>query len=102
MIVGTIQRSALAHIRVDALLPSAWRVCDTREASNDASSLIGFIQEHDGDYEVMRFGDPIEFTLTHSLDEALTHLTDATGAADAGDRHRLATVTEIARARAAS
>jgi hypothetical protein len=102
MIASIIQPSEQSHIRVDALSPSEWRVCDTRAASNDASSLIGFIQEHGGDYEVMRFGDRIEFTLAHTLDEALTHLTNATGAADTRARLHLATVTEIARARAAS
>jgi hypothetical protein len=99
MIASIMQPSEQSHIRVDALSPSEWRVCDTRAASNDASSLIGFIHERDGDYEVMRFGDPIEFTLACSLNEALTHLT---GAAGAGARLHLATVTEIARAKAAS
>jgi hypothetical protein len=102
MSAGSIQPSERNHIRVDSLSASEWRVCDTRAASNDASSLIGFIGEHDGVFEVMRFGDPIEFTFAPSLDAAVAQLTDAAGVAVAGPGLHLATVTEIVRAKAAS
>jgi hypothetical protein len=96
------QPSEQNHIRVDRLSASEWRVCDPRAASNDASSLIGFIGEHGGVFEVMRFADPIEFTFAPSLDAAVAQLTDAAGFAAAGSGLRLATVTEIVRAKAAS
>jgi hypothetical protein len=108
MSAGSIQSGEQNHVRVDTLSASEWRVCDTRAAANDASSLIGFIDEHDGVFEVMRFADPIEFTFAPSLDVAIAHLTDATcgggaaGAAVAEAGLRLATVTEIVRAKAAS
>jgi hypothetical protein len=102
MIAGRVQPSEPSHIQVDALSASEWRVCDTRVPSNDASSLIGFIEEHDGVYEVMHFADPIEFTFAPSLDAAIAHLTDAVGPAVHATGLHLATVTEIVRNKAAS
>ncbi|MGO4689770.1 hypothetical protein [Glaciibacter sp. 2TAF33] len=102
MIAGRVQPSEPNHIRIDALSASEWRVSDDRVPSNDASSLVGFIEEHDGVYEVLRFGDPVEFTFAPSLDAAIAHLTDAVGRSATGTGLHLATVTQIVRTKAAS
>jgi hypothetical protein len=74
---NTDQNTAQNHIQIDALSASEWRISDTRAEANDASSLLGFIEENDGVYEVMRFSDPIEFSFATSLDAAVAHVTDA-------------------------
>jgi hypothetical protein len=102
MIAGRVQPSEPSRIQVDALSASEWRVCDSRLPSNDARSLVGFIEEHGGVYEVMHFADPIEFTFAPSLDAAIAHLTDVVRPVANATGLHLATVTEIVRTKAAS
>jgi hypothetical protein len=71
------QNSAQDHIQVDALSASEWRISDARAESTDASSLIGFVEENNGVYEVIRFSDPMEFSFATSLDAAVALVTDA-------------------------
>jgi hypothetical protein len=83
MIAGRIQpstelnSSAQNHIRIDELSATEWRISDARAESTDTSSLIGFIEENNGVYEVIRFSDPMKFSFATSLDAALAHVTDA-------------------------
>jgi hypothetical protein len=41
------------HVEIVALAKDAWRVCDDRLPENDASRLIGYVEEGDGFYELM-------------------------------------------------
>lgn len=59
-----------------ALSRTEWRVRDGRIAEDDAFSLLGFIEEVGGWYEVMEFGDPVEFALFGTVEAAVLHFAD--------------------------
>lgn len=96
MIAVRLQPRTKSDIRVDALSPSEWRVCDDRVPSDDARSLIGFIERNRGVYEVIEFADPLKFSFFLSLEAALSHFVGAT------PDPVLGTTTDILTARAAS
>jgi len=73
MITGRLQNRTSDDIQVDALSSREWRICDSRIAQDNALSLIGFIDNHHGIYEVMEFIDPVEYTHFPSLETAISH-----------------------------
>lgn len=40
-------------IRLDLISGSEWRVCDRRIPANDSRSVVGFIERHEFEYEVI-------------------------------------------------
>jgi len=61
-------------LELAALSSTEWRVTNRRVSVDDARSLVAFVEKVRGGYELMRFGDPIEFGRFASLDAVLTHL----------------------------
>lgn len=59
-------------IRLDALSDTKWRVIDKRLRKHDAPSVLGFIEEVDGVYETLVFGNGCARWSPRSLDEAVT------------------------------
>lgn len=54
-----------------------WRISDPRRRSDDASTLIGFIQEVEGLFETTEIGHPSERHYYSSLDDAVSSLSIA-------------------------
>lgn len=73
MITGRLQNRTSDDIQVNALSSREWRICDSRIAQDNALSLIGFIDEHQGIYEVMEFTAPVEYSHFPSLEAAISH-----------------------------
>lgn len=48
-----------------------WRVSDTRISTDDARSVIGFIEKKAGVFEVLMFGDPLRFSMHDTMDAAI-------------------------------
>jgi hypothetical protein len=61
-------------LEVVPLSDKEWRVSDARYAGNDGRSVLGFIGESRGQYEVVEFADPVRFTFFPTADAALKHL----------------------------
>lgn len=77
MITGQVQTRSRNDIHVVALSEREWRVSDCRMATDNALSLIGFIYENHGVYEVMEFVDPVEFARFMSLERAISYFVTA-------------------------
>jgi hypothetical protein len=61
-------------LQVIPLSATEWRVSDARYAGDDGRSVLGYIGESRGVYEVVEFSDPVRFSFFDTVDEALTHL----------------------------
>ncbi|MEO6943893.1 MAG: hypothetical protein ABI053_04185, partial [Lacisediminihabitans sp.] len=61
------------HIIVQALSASQWRVCDTHWPEYDARSLLGFIEERAGHFEVVQIDSGLNRYSFGSLVEATCH-----------------------------
>lgn len=48
-----------------------WRVRDARISADDARSVIGFIEKKGDAYEVMMFGDPLQFSVHEDMRAAM-------------------------------
>jgi len=57
-------------IRLDAISPTEWRVCDRTVDSGDYLSILGFIERRNGHYEAMRMSAPAERLVFGTLAEA--------------------------------
>ncbi|TFC96796.1 MULTISPECIES: hypothetical protein [Cryobacterium] len=73
MITGRLHTRSRDDIRVVALSKREWRISDGRIATDDGLSLIGFIDENHGVYEVMEFVDPVEYARFGNLERAIMH-----------------------------
>jgi hypothetical protein len=60
----------LTDVVLTALSPREWRVSNGRIDVDDPSGLIGFIEETEDGYEVLRLGSPLERWRFPSLDTA--------------------------------
>lgn len=74
----------MAHIVVQPLSASEWRVCDRELPEHDARSLLGYIQQKNDRFEVMDLGSGFDCLSCASLEEATEHFAAAGpgGAAD--------------------
>jgi hypothetical protein len=81
---------ARGHLTAVPLSESEWRISDDRLAADDGRSVIGFVARTHGVYEVVEFGDPVQFFLEATLEGALRHLADTL----AGDE--TAVITQLA------
>lgn len=61
-------------LELSAISSTEWRVTNRHVAVDDARSLVAFVEKVGGGYELMRFGDPIEFGRFVSLNALLAHL----------------------------
>ncbi|GAB3605956.1 hypothetical protein GCM10027413_13650 [Conyzicola nivalis] len=61
------QRPLSIDIRLDALSPTEWRVCDKRVPESDHLSILGFIELRHGLYEVTTMDHPGERVIFDSL-----------------------------------
>lgn len=79
-----IQRDSLPRTREDlvvyTLSASQWRISDRRYPEHDASSLLGFIEEKDGTFELTQLEHGFEWFYFSSLAEAVAHFARATPA----------------------
>ena len=62
---------SLDDIEVMAVSKREWRVRDSRIGDDDARSIIGFIEQKAGTFEVMMFGDPLRFSIHADLGDAI-------------------------------
>ena len=74
MSIHTLTPRTVRNIQVTALSPTEWTVVDTHIPSNEAASLIGFIEKVGDHFEVMEFGDPLKFLFFDSMEAATDHL----------------------------
>lgn len=61
-------------LELTSLSATEWRVTNRHVSSDDARSLVAFVEKVGNGYELMRFGDPIEFGRFATLDAVLGHL----------------------------
>jgi hypothetical protein len=54
-----------------------WRISDDRVPADDGRSVIGFVAQVPGGYEVVELGDPVSFWMATSLEAALDKLANA-------------------------
>lgn len=92
MITSRLQNRTPDDIQVNALSSREWRICDSRIADDNALSLIGFIDEHHGIYEVMEFIGPVEHSHFSSLEAAISHF--VTAKPSLSEERRLEAVTQ--------
>lgn len=59
-----------ADVRLDRLSPTEWRVCDRTLDEDDHLSILGFIEEVDGRFEVLRMSAPRRRESFPSLEQA--------------------------------
>jgi hypothetical protein len=78
MITGRSRTRTRDDIHVVALSEHEWRISDCRIATDNALSLIGFIDKNCGVYEVMEFVDPVEYARFTSLEPAISYFVNAT------------------------
>jgi hypothetical protein len=64
------QRPPSIDIRLDALSATEWRVCDSRLPESDHLSILGFIEQRHGVFEVTTMENPGERTFYGSLGAA--------------------------------
>ena len=74
MSIHTLTPRTVRTIQVTALSPTEWTVVDTSISSNEAASLIGFIEKVGDRFEVMEFGDPLKFLFFDTMEAATGHL----------------------------
>jgi hypothetical protein len=67
---------ARGHLTAVPLSDTEWRISDDRVPEDDGRSVIGFVARTHGVYEVVEFGDPVQFFLEATLEAALRHLAD--------------------------
>ncbi|MEO7148204.1 MAG: hypothetical protein ABIW81_07020 [Terrimesophilobacter sp.] len=60
---------------VQPLSRSQWRVSDRRYSEHDACSLLGFIEEKDGTFELTQLEHGFQWFYFSSLAEAIAHFT---------------------------
>ncbi|WP_148040137.1 hypothetical protein [Cryobacterium tepidiphilum] len=86
-------------LELAALSPTEWRVTNRHVALDDARSLVAFVEKVGNGYELMRFGDPIEFGRFASLDAVLGHLAGHVASAGSAAGRTVARVTDLASVR---
>ena len=64
------RRPQTTDIRLDALSPTEWRVCDKRAKASDHLSVLGFIEMRNEHFEVTRMSSPSDLVILDSLEEA--------------------------------
>lgn len=85
-------------LELSALSSTEWRVTDRHLPPSDAGSLVAFVEKIGSSYELMRFGDPIEFGSFATLDALVDHLAGAQASVVAPRTE--ARVTDLAAVRA--
>lgn len=78
MITGRSRTRTRDDIHVVALSEHEWRISDRRIATDNALSLVGFIDKNRGAYDVMEFVDPVEYARFASLEAAISYFVTAT------------------------
>ncbi|MBG6059609.1 hypothetical protein RCH16_003013 [Cryobacterium sp. MP_M5] len=78
MITNRSRTRTREDIQVVALSEHEWRISDRRIATDNALSLVGFIDKNRGAYEVMEFVDPVEYARFTSLEAAISYFVTAT------------------------
>jgi hypothetical protein len=86
-------------LELTSLSPNEWRVTNGQIPLDDARSLVAFVEKVSDGYELMRFGDPIEFGRFATMDAVLAHLRGASAARPVV-RATDARVTDLASVRA--
>jgi hypothetical protein len=68
-----------SDLRLESLSDSCWRVCDKRLPADDTRSILGFIEETRGQFEVMELGGEYNFAwfTFASIREAISHFDSA-------------------------
>jgi hypothetical protein len=61
-------------LQVIPLSSKEWRVSDARYAYDDGRSVLGYIGESRGVFEVVEFSDPVRYSFFPTVDDALSHL----------------------------
>jgi len=64
---ATMPAPAAHDIRLDLISMNEWRVCDRRFPHTDSRSVLGFIERHGYDYEVLTMRNPGPVTTFGSL-----------------------------------
>jgi hypothetical protein len=72
--LGTLPLSHTTGFAVLALSETEWRISDPSRRSDDALSLIGFVQREKNTYEVTAIGRPKKRHYSGSFDDALQYL----------------------------
>jgi hypothetical protein len=67
-------------LELSSLSGTEWRVTNRHVSPDDARSLVAFVEKVGHGYELIRFGDPIEFGRFATLDAVLAHLRGASAA----------------------
>lgn len=70
----TLTPRTVRNIQVTALSTTEWTVVDSQISSNEAASLIGFIEKVGDRFEVLEFGDPLKFLFFETMEAATAHL----------------------------
>jgi hypothetical protein len=73
-VTSTLPVSPMARPGIVALSETEWRISDPSRRSDDALSLVGFIQRAGDLFEVTVIGRPRELRYYGSFDEALLYL----------------------------
>lgn len=74
MSLHTLRPCTVRNIQVTALSTTEWTVVDSQISSNEAASLIGFIEKVGDRFEVLEFGDPLKFLFFETMEAATAHL----------------------------
>ncbi|MEO6944092.1 MAG: hypothetical protein ABI053_05220 [Lacisediminihabitans sp.] len=77
LIQGGGSPPSVEDLVVQPLSESQWRVSDRRYSENDACSLLGFIEEKDGTFELTQLEHGFEWFYFRTLGAAVTHFTRA-------------------------
>jgi hypothetical protein len=77
--VSALSISYTTGLAVIALSETEWRISDPNRRSDDARSLIGFIQLIHHRYEITVIGRPGQRHYTHSFDAAIHYLASNPG-----------------------
>jgi hypothetical protein len=73
MNTASLAPCSIDHIELTELSATEWRVRDNRIPENDALSVIGFVDRVGDRYEVMQFGERLQFLIFGSFVEAVSH-----------------------------
>jgi hypothetical protein len=73
-ISGSTMSTIRNDVQVVPLSDKEWRVSDSRFAGDDGRSVLGYIGETRGMYEVVEISDPVRFSFFPTADDALKHL----------------------------
>ena len=72
--IHTLTPRTVRNIQLTALSTTEWTVVDSQISSNEAASLIGFIEKVGDRFEVLEFGDPLKFLFFETMEAAAAHL----------------------------